>query len=131
MNRKYLERAAKELRNRETMETAALNLEDELRELEMRLRLGGPRPCLEQKRDRTAKRLDTLRARMCRCERALDTLTVRERYLIEHLYAYRTPKLDIMETLHVEKTAYYRLRRSAVSSFVRALYGVELYGRQP
>ncbi len=129
MYRKYLENAVKELRNRDTMETAALNLEDELRELDMRMRLS-PRRGQAQKRERMQVKLEKLRSRMGRCERALDTLTTRERYLIEHLYAYQTPKLDIMETLHVEKTAYYRLRRSAVSSFVRAMYGVELYGRQ-
>ena len=130
MQRQYLDRAVKELRGRETMEAAALNLEDELRELDAQLRLGGSHTGLERKRERLAARLEILRSRTGRCARALDTLSASERYLIEHLYVSGTPVLDIMETLHVEKTAYYRLRRSAVSTFVRAMYGVELYGRK-
>ena len=68
------------------------------------------------------------RSRLGRFRRAMETLTDRQRFLMEHLYVLGSPALSIMEALCVEKSAFYRLRRETLSAFVRALYGVDPYG---
>ena len=125
MGKSYVRRAVEELRAQETLETAVKNKENQLKELALRSRLySGGNP--EKRQARLSSELALLRSRIERCRLALDTLTDRERYLIEHLYVSDDSVLDIMEALQIEKTAYYRLRRRAVTAFVRAMYGVEL-----
>ena len=128
MQKSYMRMAVEELRAQETLEIAAKNKENQLDELALRLQINGRinRSVLEKRQARLSSELALLRSRIERCQRALDSLTDRERYLIEHLYVSDDSVLDIMEALRIEKTTYYRLRRRAVTAFVRAMYGVEL-----
>ncbi len=110
------------------LETAAMNKEDEIRELSLRIGVEkDPREieALRNRQEKLTADAEVLRSRSGRCRRALDSMDGRERYVIEHLYIYHTPVLDIMETLAVEKSSFYRLRRRAAASFLRAMYGME------
>ncbi|MCI6908321.1 MAG: hypothetical protein MR832_04130 [Clostridiales bacterium] len=125
------EKAIDELRYCTGLTSALLNKEDELKEIEIKMSLETKESALKRlakQKDRLAKEILLCRSRLGRFRRAMETLTDRQRFLLEHLYVLGSPALSIMEALCVEKSAFYRLRRETLSAFVRALYGVDPYG---
>ncbi len=124
------EKAIDELRYCTGLTSALLNKEDELREIDIQMSLEtdeNERNKLIKQKDRTVKEIMLRRSHLGRFRRAIDSLTDRQRFLLEQLYVLRTPVLSIMESLCVEKSAFYRFRRDTLSAFVRALYGVDPY----
>ena len=125
------EKAIDELRYCTGLTSALLNKEDELKEIEIKMSLETTETELSppaKPEERLAKELLLRRSRLGRFRRAMETLTDRQRFLLEHLYVLGSPALSIMEALCIEKSAFYRLRRETLSAFVRALYGVDPYG---
>ena len=110
------------------LETAAMNKEDEIRELKLKLGVEmepKEHTILQRRLEKLTAEAAVLRSRARRTRRALDSIEARERFIIEHLYVHHTPVLDIMEALSVEKSSFYRLRRRAAADFLQAMYGVE------
>lgn len=123
-----MKRVMRDMKTYTMLETAAMNKEDEIRENELRIGVEtDPKEheTLLRRQEKLTADAAVLRSRAGRTRRALDSMDDRERYIIEHLYVYHTPVLDIMEALSVEKSSFYRLRRCAAANFLRAMYGVE------
>ncbi|MEA4823854.1 MAG: hypothetical protein VB111_07060 [Clostridiaceae bacterium] len=128
------EKALDELRYCTGLTSALLNKEDELREIDIKMSLDtneSERNKLIKQKDRAVKEIMLRRSRLGRFRRAMDSLTDRQRFLLEHLYVFRTPVTSIMESLCVEKSAFYRFRRDTLTAFVRALYGVDPFDDKP
>lgn len=127
---KFCKAALEELCGCQLRQTAMLNISDRLRALDLQLeQTHGAREqtALAKQRNRLFAELQVLRLETGRCARAFSELGGRERYVLEHMYVLKEPVFDIMEALTIEKSAFYRLRRRALRTFVRALYGIDPY----
>lgn len=122
-----LKEALEELSDFRIRQAAILNLTDELRAVDMRLEQEGETDgaeSLAKRRTRLFATLQLLKLETDRVSRAFETLEEREAYLLEQMYVTKAPVFDIMEALCIEKSAFYRLRKRALDTFVYALYGV-------
>ena len=80
---------------------------------------------LREERDRLMEALKLTVNHIARLERLLGFLTPEEQLIIDHMLInpYKNCTLDLMETLHLEKSQIYNLRARAVKKLLRLRYG--------
>ena len=80
---------------------------------------------LREERDRLMESLKLTVNHVARLERLLGLLTPEEQLIIDRMLInpYKNCTLDLMETLHLEKSQIYNLRASAMKKLLRLRYG--------
>ena len=80
---------------------------------------------LREERDRLMESLKLTVNRVARLERLLGFLTPEEQLIIDRMLInpYKNCTLDLMESLHLEKSQIYNLRARAVKKLLRLSYG--------
>ena len=80
---------------------------------------------LREERDRLMESLKLTVNHVARMERLLGFLTPEEQLIIDRMLInpYKNCTLDLMETLHLEKSQIYNLRARAVKKLLRLRYG--------
>ena len=81
---------------------------------------------LQEERRRLTESLKLTVNHIARLERLLGFLSPEEQLIIDHMLInpYKNCTLDLMETLHLEKSQIYNLRAGAMKKLLRLRYGV-------
>ena len=80
---------------------------------------------LQEERRRLTESLKLTVNHIARLERLLGFLSPEEQLIIDHMLInpYKNCTLDLMETLHLEKSQIYNLRAGAMKKLLRLRYG--------
>ena len=80
---------------------------------------------MREERDRLMESLKLTVNHVARLERLLGFLTPEEQLIIDRMLInpYKNCTLDLMETLHLEKSQIYNLRAGAMKKLLRLRYG--------
>ena len=127
MGMNYSQCAKRELQMLRQLYVAQVNLNKEMLAAQTDIAAGmsEAQKCGLPQDGRLKKRVEDLDLRIERVLNALCILDPEEQRIILLCYSVEgfTPE-DIMELLHMEKSTFYRRKKSALEKFTRALYGV-------
>ena len=123
----YSQCAKRELQMLRQLYVAQINLSKEMLAAQTDVAAGMPeaQECGLPQAGRLKKRIEGLDLRIERVLNALCILDPEEKRIMLLCYTVEgfTPE-DIMELLHMEKSTFYRRKKSALEKFTRALYGM-------